>query len=60
MEAYVYGQKRRLPPEFAEFFDRSRTAIVSIDMHQGHLADTPLSTSLLDLLDLADLSNFCR
>jgi biuret amidohydrolase len=41
MEAYVYGQKRRLPPEFAEFFDRSRTAIVSIDMHQGHLADTP-------------------
>jgi nicotinamidase-related amidase len=41
MEAYVYGQKRGLPPEFAEFFDRSRTAIVSIDMHQGHLADTP-------------------
>jgi nicotinamidase-related amidase len=41
MEAYVYGHKRRLPPEFAEFFDRGRTAIVSIDMHQGHLADTP-------------------
>jgi nicotinamidase-related amidase len=41
MEAYVYGQKRELPSEFDEFFDHSRTAIVSIDMHQGHLAESP-------------------
>jgi nicotinamidase-related amidase len=41
MEAYVYGSKRTLPPGFEEFLDRSRTAIVSIDMHQGHLADSP-------------------
>lgn len=44
MQAYVYGEKRTLPAEsseFAEFADRTKSAIVSIDMHQGHLADTP-------------------
>jgi biuret amidohydrolase len=41
MQAYVYGEKRDLPEGFGAFFDKSRTAIVSIDMHQGHLADTP-------------------
>lgn len=44
MHAYVYGTKRSLPqndPDFAPFVDRSRSAIVSIDMHEGHLADTP-------------------
>jgi nicotinamidase-related amidase len=40
-EAYVYGQKKLLPAEFVEFFDRGRSAVVSIDMHQGHLADSP-------------------
>jgi len=41
MQAYVYGEKRDLPDGFGEFFEKSRTAIISIDMHQGHLADTP-------------------
>lgn len=41
MESYVYGEKRSLPDKFADFFDASRAAIVSIDMHEGHLADTP-------------------
>jgi biuret amidohydrolase len=41
MQAYVYGEKRDLPPGFEAFADRARTAIVSIDMHEGHLADTP-------------------
>ena len=41
MKAYVYGEKRDLPGGFKEFADQRRTAIVSIDMHQGHLADTP-------------------
>ncbi|ARQ02619.1 cysteine hydrolase family protein [Pseudorhodoplanes sinuspersici] len=41
MEAYVYGVKRSLPAGFEDYFDRSATAIVSIDMHEGHLADSP-------------------
>ena len=41
MQAYVYGEKCDLPGGFGEFFEKTRTAIVSIDMHQGHLADTP-------------------
>jgi nicotinamidase-related amidase len=41
MKAYVYGTKRELPEGFDEFADATRTAIVSIDMHQGHLADSP-------------------
>ena len=41
MKAYVYGKKRELPEGFEEFVDRAHSAIVSIDMHQGHLADTP-------------------
>ena len=41
MQAYVYGEKRVLPGGFEAFADRGRTAIVSIDMHEGHLADTP-------------------
>lgn len=39
--AYVYGEKRELPNGFEDFFEAARTAIISIDMHQGHLADTP-------------------
>jgi biuret amidohydrolase len=41
MKAYVYGTKRELPEGFEEFADATHTAIVSIDMHQGHLADSP-------------------
>jgi nicotinamidase-related amidase len=41
MQAYVYGARKELPGGFETFFDRSRAAVVSIDMHQGHLADTP-------------------
>ena len=41
MKAYVYGEKRDLPDGFETFADRAHTAIVSIDMHEGHLADTP-------------------
>ena len=41
MEAYVHGEKRSLPAGFEEFADRSRSAVVSIDMHQGHLSDSP-------------------
>jgi biuret amidohydrolase len=41
MDAYIYGERRRLPDGFEGYGDRSRSAIVSIDMHQGHLAETP-------------------
>lgn len=41
MQAYVYGERRELPPGFEAFADRAASAIVSIDMHEGHLADTP-------------------
>jgi biuret amidohydrolase len=41
MQAYIYGEKRELPGGFEEYSDLRRSAIVSIDMHQGHLADSP-------------------
>ncbi|SFH12643.1 cysteine hydrolase family protein [Methylobacterium gossipiicola] len=42
MKSYINGALQNLGPEFGEFFDRSRTAIVSIDLHRGHLEDDPL------------------
>jgi biuret amidohydrolase len=41
MDVFVYGKRRSLPADFDEFVTVSGTAIVSIDLHQGHLADTP-------------------
>ena len=41
MDAYIYGERLPLPEGFAAYHDRRRSAVVSIDMHQGHLADTP-------------------
>lgn len=39
MRGYIYGEKRELPADFAEFFDPRHTAIISIDMHEGHLSE---------------------
>jgi nicotinamidase-related amidase len=41
VHAYVYGKRRTLPDGFEAFVDAGRSVVVSIDMHQGHLADTP-------------------
>ena len=41
LDAYVYGERRPLPEGFEPFVEAARSAVVSIDMHQGHLADTP-------------------
>ena len=41
MDGFVYGQRRPLPQGFDEFLAVADPAIVSIDLHQGHLADTP-------------------
>jgi nicotinamidase-related amidase len=37
---YVYGEKRKLPAGFEEFVDPAHTAVISIDMHRGHLSDS--------------------
>lgn len=41
--SYLYGQRRALPDDgsYAAYFDLPRTAFVSIDMHQGHLSESP-------------------
>lgn len=39
---YVYGERRPLPadPVFESFLDPKRTAVISIDMHEGHLSES--------------------
>jgi len=41
MEAYFFGQRKSIPPDFAEWLDPRVTAAVSIDMHRGHLDESP-------------------
>jgi nicotinamidase-related amidase len=41
MEAYIDDKPRQLGAEFAPYFDRSKLAVVSIDLHRGHLEDSP-------------------
>ena len=41
MDAFVYGKRQSLPAGFEEFLTAAGTAAVSIDLHQGHLADSP-------------------
>jgi len=41
MRSYVYGEPRELPNGFEEFAQQSKSAVISIDMHDGHLADSP-------------------
>jgi nicotinamidase-related amidase len=42
-QIYVYGERRRLPddPAFEPFLDPAKTAVLSIDMHEGHLSEDP-------------------
>ncbi len=42
-QIYVYGERRPLPedPAFDSFLTPGRTAVVSIDMHEGHLSEDP-------------------
>jgi len=41
VQAYVYGTRRTLPGGFEEYLDARGAAVVSIDMHRGHLEDAP-------------------
>jgi biuret amidohydrolase len=42
MDSYVYGNRKPLPGGFEDFFIANRTAVISIDMHQGHLSDSTM------------------
>lgn len=41
MRAYVYGKARELPADFDDYVDPCSAAVISIDMHRGHLDDSP-------------------
>src|SRR5271166_4796039 len=41
MRAYIDGAPRSLGAEFTSYFDAKKTAIVSIDLHRGHLDESP-------------------
>lgn len=41
MRAFVHGAEKAVGAEFADHLDPRVTAIVSIDMHRGHLEDSP-------------------
>src|ERR1700694_1632947 len=39
--AYVYERRQELPAGFEEWLESERAAIISIDMHRGHLDESP-------------------
>jgi nicotinamidase-related amidase len=41
MEGYVYGDRKALPDIFGDYVDLAHSAVISIDMHQGHLSESP-------------------
>ena len=41
MRIYVYGEAQDTRDRFEDYLDPGKTAIVSIDMHRGHLEDSP-------------------
>ncbi|MBN9669722.1 cysteine hydrolase family protein [Roseibium aggregatum] len=43
MKALVYGAEREIPDDpFHQWVQRPDTAVISIDMHQGHLSEDPM------------------
>ena len=41
MRIYVYGQPRDTESRFEDYLDPAKTAVISIDMHRGHLDESP-------------------
>src|SRR5258708_28184518 len=41
MRIFVYGQPRDTEKGFEDYLDPAKTAVVSIDMHRGHLDRSP-------------------
>ncbi len=39
MQCYFLKKKRDMPKVFSEWMDPAQSAIISIDMHRGHLGD---------------------
>ncbi len=39
MRIYVYGKPQDTREAFEDYLDPAKTAVVSIDMHRGHLDD---------------------
>ncbi len=41
MKTFVYGKERELANAFADYLDPKTTAVISIDLHRGHLDPSP-------------------
>jgi nicotinamidase-related amidase len=41
LDSYVYGSRQTLPDIFGDYVDVAHSAVISIDMHQGHLSESP-------------------
>src|SRR6266446_3060466 len=41
MRVHIYGKPQEIETGFDDFLDSTRAAVVSIDMHRGHLDDSP-------------------
>lgn len=43
MRYYLYGKNRDMPnsPAYDEYLDAAHTAVISLDMHEGHLSESP-------------------
>jgi nicotinamidase-related amidase len=41
MRIFVYGQERDTDGKFEDYLDPAKTAVISIDMHRGHLDPSP-------------------
>ncbi len=41
MRIHVYGNPREVTTGFDDYLDPTKTAVVSIDMHRGHLDPSP-------------------
>src|ERR671926_404068 len=41
MRIFVYGEARDTDGGFEDYLDPSKTAVISIDMHRGHLDPSP-------------------
>src|ERR1700735_126659 len=41
MRVHVYGKPQDIASGFDDYLDPTRTAVVSIDMHRGHLDPSP-------------------
>lgn len=41
MRIFVYGQERDTGADFEDYLDPAKTVVISIDMHRGHLDESP-------------------